>query len=563
MDRLLVYHNGTGEVSVYDDSSRTWSSIDTTTAHDQHYYEHATFADIAGDGLYAMGGYGWYTAKNTVQRYSFAERAWIPVAITGGDSVAPRYSAVVGEGDSAHLWYMFGGHGNGTGRQEASFHPLRDLWLLDLRGRSWTKIIDTLDADRDFIPQGIARAGATGDLLIVGGFVRKDTLAVQLLAVTPRSGTVRPLTDLPRDTQKQPFPLVAFDRRRGCVLLGTTRFENPRLTALEIYTHDYPPAPEIEPPSFAGLRDGDVKQLLLALGLTATLGFALWVYRKRHPSVDWGKYRGDSDHRDVLLMAKPAPPPPQSTRSAGATEIRLFGSFRLLDSTRRDWSSEFSPKILELFLLIATHGHAEPTKNDGIPVQKLTSILWPHSTKESAKNSRGVALKSLRDVLGEIGGMTITRRADRLVLGLDEGVALDLFTVQRLLAALEASAPDSTTESRVAELLEILERGALLESSQYAWLAEVRESVGRAVSSALFKTLPAFYTSTNVRLGLRVADRILAVDLLNESALRVKLHALAADGHHGEAAEVFSAFSVRYAEVFQRPFPRTLRDLLD
>lgn len=562
MDRLLVYHNGTGEVSVYEDSSRTWSAIDTVTAHDQHYYTHAVFADQTGNGLYAMGGYGWFTAKNTVQRYSFAERAWTPLAIRGSDSVAPRYSAVVGEGDSAHLWYMFGGWGNGTGRQEASFHPLRDLWLLDLRARSWTKIFDTLDIDRDFIPQGVTRAAASGDLLMVGGFVREDTVAVQLLALTPRSGTVRHLTDVPRDIQMQPFPLVAFDRRRGCVVLGTIRAENPRLTALQIYTHKYPPAPDVEQPSFAGLREGEVKQLLLALGLTATLGFALWVYRKRHPSVDWGEYRADSDHRDVLLVEKPGPPPPEGVRPTVAADIRLFGGFRLLDSSRRDRSSEFSPKILELFLLIATHGHAEPTKNEGIPVQRVTSILWPHSTKESAKNSRGVALKSLRDLLGEIGGMTITRQADRLVLELDEGVTLDLFNVQRLMAALEASAPDPSTESLVAELLGILERGALVESAQYSWLAEVRESLGRKVSSALLKALPAFYTSTNVRLGLRLADRFLAVDPLNESALRVKLHALAAEGHHGEAAEVYSAFSTRYAEVFQRPFPRALRDIL-
>src|SRR5512140_893452 len=87
--RLYGHHPAGGEISSYDSGLTTWSAIDTTVGLIGDYNHHPSFVDPATGDIYLIGGYGRYTVKNHLCRYSFLTRKW-EIIPTTGDSLEPR-----------------------------------------------------------------------------------------------------------------------------------------------------------------------------------------------------------------------------------------------------------------------------------------------------------------------------------------------------------------------------------------------------------------------------------------------------------------------------------------
>jgi len=64
-----------------------------------------------------------------------------------------------------------------------------------------------------------------------------------------------------------------------------------------------------------------------------------------------------------------------------------LATFKVLDKDGDEITSQFTPKLKQLFLIILLY--SQRSKN-GISTQELTDILWKGHSSQSAKNSRGV-----------------------------------------------------------------------------------------------------------------------------------------------------------------------------
>jgi hypothetical protein len=66
--------------------------------------------------------------------------------------------------------------------------------------------------------------------------------------------------------------------------------------------------------------------------------------------------------------------------------IQLFGDFKVLDRFGNDITTQFTPKLKQLFLLILLY--SQRSKN-GISTKELTDILWEGYSYQNAKTFGG------------------------------------------------------------------------------------------------------------------------------------------------------------------------------
>ena len=84
--------------------------------------------------IYTLGGYGWYEQKNTLQLYNFQNTRWDPLQYqtNKGKLYFPRCKANVKYDKALDKYFIYGGQGNESGKQQQGFRELNDFWILDM-----------------------------------------------------------------------------------------------------------------------------------------------------------------------------------------------------------------------------------------------------------------------------------------------------------------------------------------------------------------------------------------------------------------------------------------------
>jgi two-component SAPR family response regulator len=83
--------------------------------------------------------------------------------------------------------------------------------------------------------------------------------------------------------------------------------------------------------------------------------------------------------------------------------VYIFGNFTVYNKAGIDISCRFNMKLRAFFSLLLLY-----TNNKmGISTEKLTSKMWPNRDNNGAKNIRGVTINRLRNILEDIGGISL------------------------------------------------------------------------------------------------------------------------------------------------------------
>lgn len=114
-------------------------------------HHHAYFFDQASQSLYIFGGYGNYQYSNLTYQYDFDHGAWKEIQFTG-DVIYPRMHTVAGKGPVEGSFFVFGGVGNETGKQELGKDFFCDLYLFDTSKHIVKKLWSRAFPDNYFIP---------------------------------------------------------------------------------------------------------------------------------------------------------------------------------------------------------------------------------------------------------------------------------------------------------------------------------------------------------------------------------------------------------------------------
>ena len=542
--RLYGHHPGGGEISVYDPTDKTWSRIDTTVGMKGDYNHHPSFVDPASGDIYLIGGYGWYTVKNHLCRYSFQTKKWEVIPKTG-DSLEPRFGIALCRSGLPGQYYLCGGVGNASGKQDAGWLYYFDLWTLDLQNRRIRNLWragHTTVADRII---ALVNAGANGqdDMYALFGPTAREDGALQLYKISAGMPGRRSVGE-GLDVVMGWWPMLYFDSSYQRFLLVVPPRDQGDSAGVRIFSLAYPPMNRAE--LFRAGRDssGTLFVVLVAGVIVSGLGLG-FRYASKRSQPRPRKVPGRGEQR------------PEPTRPS----IRIFGGFKVIDSSGTDISDQFSQRIRQLFLLLLIRTrYDEGPGGDGIGANELAELLWPGIDPQSAKDSRNVAIAALRKLLRRIGGVSIDLKNKNYFVHIGDEVDCDY---KRFREAVHVMASTNGTRGEAGwnEILNICRTGVLMPGLSLSWLDAVRADVFSEFEKLASAKLSAVRDGAG-ELDLTTAEALLEWDPINEQALRTKLRVLWKSGRHGAARVAYEQFTANYASAYGRPCDLTMKDIL-
>ncbi|MFY9150495.1 MAG: LamG-like jellyroll fold domain-containing protein [Prolixibacteraceae bacterium] len=234
--------------------------------------------------------------------------------------------------------------------------------------------------------------------------------------------------------------------------------------------------------------------------------------------------------------------------------IQLFGDFKVLDKEGTDISSQFTPKLKQLFLIILLY--SQRSKN-GISTAELTDILWQGHSSQNAKNSRGVTIRKLRLILESLEKVEINFQVDRWSMSFGGEVYCDYLECLKLLK--QEKNQDSEFNLK---FYHIIQEGELFKGESYDWLDDFKGFVGNNVVDILLKFISELTLEKDNELILKLADRILVTDPVNDQALTYKLKTLIKQNNYNLARFTFDRFTVLYEEMYGEKFSGKFDELI-
>lgn len=234
--------------------------------------------------------------------------------------------------------------------------------------------------------------------------------------------------------------------------------------------------------------------------------------------------------------------------------IQLFGDFKVLDQEGNDISSQFTPKLKQLFLIILLY--SQRSKN-GISTAELTDILWQGHSSQNAKNSRGVTIRKLRLILESLNKVEINFQVDRWSMSFGGEVYCDYLECLKLLK----QEKNQDTEFNL-KFYQIIQEGELFKGESYDWLDDFKGFVGNNVVDILLNFISELTLEKDNELILKLADRILVTDPVNDQALTCKLKTLIKQNNYNLARFTFDRFAVLYEEMYGEKFSGKFDELI-
>ena len=237
-----------------------------------------------------------------------------------------------------------------------------------------------------------------------------------------------------------------------------------------------------------------------------------------------------------------------------ANYIQLFGDFKVLDKKGNDISSQFTPKLKQLFLIILLY--SQRNKN-GISTKELTDILWFGHTSQSAKNSRGVTIRKLRLIIESLDSVQINFHIDRWSMDFGGNVYCDYVECLKLLKREKIHDTDFNLN-----FYHIIQEGELFKGESYDWLDDFKGFVGNNIVDILQKFTNELSIENDTELILKLTDRILVTDPVNDQALAYKLKVLIKQNNYNLARYTFDRFCTLYEELYGEKFSIKFEELV-
>lgn len=237
-----------------------------------------------------------------------------------------------------------------------------------------------------------------------------------------------------------------------------------------------------------------------------------------------------------------------------ANYIQLFGDFKVLDKDGTDISSQFTPKLKQLFLIILLY--SQRNKN-GISTKELTDILWLGHSSQSAKNSRGVTIRKLRLIIESLDSVQINFHIDRWSMAFGGNVYCDYVECLKLLKREKIHDTDFNLN-----FYHIIQEGELFKGESYDWLDDFKGFVGNNIVDILLKFINELSIENDNELILKLTDRILVTDPVNDQALAYKLKVLIKQNNYNLARFTFDRFCMLYEELYGEKFSVKFEELI-
>ena len=535
-DSLYNFYIDSKQVSRYDTGARRWNNNfnfnDLTV-----YWQANKFFSTYDTSLYIIGGYGQLQYKNQVQRYQMNSQQWVPVK-TNGDFFMPRYMASAGTNEKGDTAYLVGGYGSTTGDQTINPRFTYDFTLFDVRKRAFHKLFQLPEPARQFCfaNQMVVDAPTNTWYALVYPTDRFNA-ALQLIQGTLSAPAYTLLGDsIPYSYYDIASYADLYYCKSSKKLVAVTLYTANNRTEVKVFAIDFPPGVVTTITAGPGMFSSWKPYVLIAAVLLLSVGAWIVVRRKKVVTPPSPAVVPPITQPEVVAVDIP-----ESEPMVRASAIYLFGNFEVYDGTAHDVTTQFTPLLKELLILIVTH---TIRTGKGIPQEKLFEILWRDKQQKDAKNNYSVNIAKLKPILESIGACHIEKVNGKIQLVAEENaIYIDYLTFNTIVRKPACTPAEKQT------LLKILERGSFLNEVTYSWLDDIKSEVS---SLAIDWLLTHFntHTVTDSSSIIRIANAVFQFDQLNETALEYKCKALIAQGRYGLALETFQKFEKEYEHSY-------------
>lgn len=548
-------------------------------------FGHANSIYVRGENaLYIFGGYGQMQYKNLVQRYDFSSQKWDTIR-TKGDHFTPRYMAAAGKsGDNI---YILGGYGSQSGDQLLNPGYLYDLMEYHIPTQTFKKLYTLRNVDSTFVFAGSMYIDSATNSFYALRFdrVKYDT-KLRLLKGNLSSPDFELLgNDIPYAFNDVVSDADLFYSPNTKQLLAVTQLITlDKNTEIKIYSIEFPPM---------GLEPADVRTpvgkpllyIILSVILIGGIWFIFQYAKKKKTPIHTTP--NAPQPLPVLAEEKIAPTPLPTAASpvipdkdynqviqteladkANYSEpafvlerqdpvvIHVFGRFEMFNTEGEDVAKDFSPLLKELFLIVLLY----TLKNGkGISSEKLNDIFWENKTGKNAKNNLSVNMVRVKNILGKVGKIQISRDGDFWYCEYDnKDVSIDLADYLQL----RKIYPDEHGRSYISKMLYFISRGAFLKQMEFSWLDDSKADVNNKIVDELIKEVAYLDPEKDADYIVEVANNIFNFDPLNEEALQYKCKVLDSHGRHSIAKTTYERFAKDYKKSFGEDFPVSFNEVL-
>lgn len=481
-------------------------------------FHHASFMNPM-DGKYTIfGGYGFTTYSGEFLKFNETCGCWEETWSEIKGEIMPRYFTSAGVDPGNEYVYIFGGMGNDCGEAIVGRKYIYDLYRVRLSDGSVEKMWEIKLPETEIVP---GRNLVVTDRHIYAACYPEYNTESEILLYRFA------IEDGETETFGNPVPInsdkigtnanLYLDPAIKKLFLITKVSPGQKETVLDIYSMNFPP---LSPDS----ANSGVFPLLILLEILAGLAaLALMTttvlfLRKRRLS--------------RLYSTTKANPEAKSFRSSNLPNtIYTFGEIQVNDRNGNDITGTFySQSLLLLALLIKYRGH-------GLSARRMTAVFWPDKEEEKARNSRGVAINTLRKKLQELDGVSISFHDKHYYLEVEAPASVDCFFVKD-----ELDSPEPDRES----ILCALSRGRFLFMMNDPSLDKFKAESEETCINFLEGELKRYYAKSDWLAAIEIADMLFCYDVLSEAALSYKIFALRKIGRDEEAKETFSAFASEF-----------------
>ncbi|MGN0190168.1 MAG: hypothetical protein ACI39U_00790, partial [Candidatus Cryptobacteroides sp.] len=178
--------------------------------------------------------------------------------------------------------------------------------------------------------------------------------------------------------------------------------------------------------------------------------------------------------------------------------------------------------------------------------KRISALLWPDKDEEKVKNSRGVAINSLRKVLSNLDGVEVIYDAGRYRIEFGDASYCDYLDFG---CALE--------KKDITSVLNVASRGKYLNGMDDALFDTYKERVENNLVPLLHNELTVRMNGNDYPATVEIADILLQIDPVDEKALLAAVHSLKKSRCIEEALVRYAAFCSEHKKSYGTEYKKT------
>ena len=241
-------------------------------------------------------------------------------------------------------------------------------------------------------------------------------------------------------------------------------------------------------------------------------------------------------------------------RTPTKNTIKLFGEFQVIDKNGEDITGKFTPRLKQIFIYLIIKSKKS---HQGVTSVEFINEIWPSFDRKKAINNRGVSISKLRHLLELMDTVTIANNQERWRIDFSGDVYCDYYdSLDKIDSNL------FNNREKLNSFLSIVQRGAFLFDCKDNAFDEEKGNYSNKIIDILTRLLFDFDIDQNPDLVIKIADRILAADDLNEEALKYKIKALIVLRQANQAKFLFKSFKEKHKEIYEEDFSISFEELL-